>query len=365
MSGKKKAEKAAASATTSANNASAQASNQANAQTNAALAEADAATAQTGGDVGSPKVDPNAVRGPGDRSLQFENFGSDYKPAFPYLGNQLILNSDRVLLNSKNDSVLLFGKKAIGLSSNGTLNFDSRLKYIVNSPRIELGLGDTGSVALGEPLIDYLDKLTTGINDLAIELAKLFNTGNDSPFQGVNIQANRLVNKIKELNTVKGDLKSNVVFVGKNIVTTVEPTVTEQVQEPSQPPPGNSEGDYTSKEDQQNEMDQQDRRGKADRFIPAKNVGVGADDSEGPPTYSPGSRDTIDRNTGRPQTQSTGEQQQTIRPTPEESTTNAPQPSPSRRAGEDVPPSPKPTVEENKPETFSSKRPNPTLDEGL
>ena len=113
MSGKKKAEKAAASATTAASTASSTAASQADSQTNTAVAEADAAASQTGGDVGSPNVDPNATRGPGGRTIQFENFGSDYVPAFPYLNDQLIINSGRVLLNSKNDSTLLFGKKVL------------------------------------------------------------------------------------------------------------------------------------------------------------------------------------------------------------------------------------------------------------
>ena len=48
-----------------------------------------------------------------------------YKPEFPYLGEQIIINSGRVILNSKDDSVFLFGKKAIGFSSAGTINFDA------------------------------------------------------------------------------------------------------------------------------------------------------------------------------------------------------------------------------------------------
>lgn len=350
MSGKKKAEKAAASATTAASTASSTAASQADSQTNTAVAEADAAASQTGGDVGSPNVDPNATRGPGGRTIQFENFGSDYVPAFPYLNDQLIINSGRVLLNSKNDSTLLFGKKAISLSSDGTLNFDSRLKYIVNSPRIELGLGDTGSVALGEPLIDYLDKLSTGLNDLAVELAKVFNTGNDSPFQGVNIQAGRLVNKLKELDTIKGSLKSNVVFVGKNIVTTVAPSVTEEVQTPSQPPPGNSEGGYTSKGDQQNEEDQQNKDDKQDRFEKARGKGVGGEDDTAPRNYSPGSQDTLNSNTELSNN----------------SNTNQSVPSQIRRTGgDDSPQAISPAPQEDNPSTYKPKRPDPTPAEEL
>lgn len=115
------------------------------------------------------------------------------------------------------------------------------------------------------------------------------------------------MNKLKELNTIKGNLKSNVVFVGKNIVTTVAPSVTEEVQEPTQPTPGNSEGGYTSRGDQQNEADQQDRKDKSDRFEKAPGKGIGANDEPPPRNYSPGSKDTLDRNTGNPSPSQTEE----------------------------------------------------------
>ena len=46
-----------------------------------------------------------------------------YKPAFPYRGKQIIIDSDRVLLNAKNDSIFILGDKAVGISTNGTFNY--------------------------------------------------------------------------------------------------------------------------------------------------------------------------------------------------------------------------------------------------
>ena len=73
-----------------------------------------------------------------------------YIPIFPYTGNQLILSSGRVTLHSKDDSVMIFGKKAIALSSLGTVNLDVSTKVIINSPKIELGLS---AEKLGEPIL--------------------------------------------------------------------------------------------------------------------------------------------------------------------------------------------------------------------
>jgi len=70
-----------------------------------------------------------------------------YIPQSPntYQGNQVIINSDRLIFNAKEDSILLFSDKAIGFSTNGSFHFDTspdenESKFVVNSPNIYLGL---------------------------------------------------------------------------------------------------------------------------------------------------------------------------------------------------------------------------------
>ena len=82
-----------------------------------------------------------------------------YKPDFPYLGEQIIITSGRVTLNSKDDSVFLFGKKAIGFSSAGTINFDSDDKVIINAPQIYLGLEAKEPLVKGQALENLLLEL--------------------------------------------------------------------------------------------------------------------------------------------------------------------------------------------------------------
>ena len=63
-----------------------------------------------------------------------------YIPEHPniYQGNQVIINSDRLIFNAKADSILLYSDKAIGFSTNGSFHFDTANdddnKFIVNSP---------------------------------------------------------------------------------------------------------------------------------------------------------------------------------------------------------------------------------------
>ena len=98
-------------------------------------------------------------------NFETETFTSDnsitpptttYKPEFPYRGNQIIIDSDRVLINSKEDSTFIVGKKAVGISTQGTFNVDSGGKTIINSPEIYLGLEAKHPLVKGDLLLVIL-----------------------------------------------------------------------------------------------------------------------------------------------------------------------------------------------------------------
>ena len=95
---------------------------------------------------------------------------ADYKPEFPYLGEQIIINSGRVILNSKDDSVFLFGKKAIGFSSAGTINFDADDSVIVSAPKIYLGLGAEEPLVKGTQLTIMLGDILEALRVLSAQL---------------------------------------------------------------------------------------------------------------------------------------------------------------------------------------------------
>ena len=94
-----------------------------------------------------------------------------YIPQSPntYQGNQVIINSDRLIFNAKEDSILLFSDKAIGFSTNGSFHFDTspdenESKFVVNSPNIYLGLEfdntyPTEPAVLGDQLEDLLNEM--------------------------------------------------------------------------------------------------------------------------------------------------------------------------------------------------------------
>ena len=93
-----------------------------------------------------------------------------YQPQFPYEGRQIIIDSGRVTLNSKDDTTFLLGREAVSISSGGTVNIDSNGDFLLNSPKIYFGLKtkDTDH----EPLVLGF-KLSQLLNDLASDLGEI------------------------------------------------------------------------------------------------------------------------------------------------------------------------------------------------
>ncbi|MEK6885035.1 MAG: hypothetical protein AABY22_35715 [Nanoarchaeota archaeon] len=137
---------------------------------------------------------------------------STYVPEPPdkYKGEQVVFSSGRVLLNAKSDSVLIFAKEAVALSSAGTLNFDSDGKCIIGSPQIYLGLNATEPLLLGNTSVKWLKDLLDKLNQLSIALSKMTKNvgGNDVPHAEINVPAQDLVKTIEDLNSRINSLKS-------------------------------------------------------------------------------------------------------------------------------------------------------------
>jgi len=120
-------------------------------------------------------------------NFETETFTSDnsitpptttYKPEFPYRGNQIIIDSDRVLINSKEDSTFIVGKKAVGISTQGTFNVDSGGKTIINSPEIYLGLEAKHPLIKGDLLLVVLVEFLKVFDEQVCENLKIATDSN-------------------------------------------------------------------------------------------------------------------------------------------------------------------------------------------
>ena len=99
-----------------------------------------------------------------------------YVPQFPYLGNQVIISSGRVVTHSKDDFIFLFGKKGVSVSSPSSFTVDAEERTIIASPKIELGYqAEAGgeSVLLGNSTVEQLSFLLDAIQNFSDALAEI------------------------------------------------------------------------------------------------------------------------------------------------------------------------------------------------
>ena len=137
----------------------------------------------------------------------------NYVPAFPYKKAQLIFSSDRVVLHSREDAVLVFGKAAIALSSLGRVNIDSKEGTTINAPEVELGIN---AKEIGEPIakastaVRLLTMLIKDITKLSSALSSISETGLEKSVVVIASSAEKLrltcIRVSSQLNEIKSEI---------------------------------------------------------------------------------------------------------------------------------------------------------------
>ena len=121
-----------------------------------------------------------------------------------FSGEQIILNSGRLLFNTKTDSILFSSKKTINLNSVESINIDSPT-FVVNSKNIFLGdKNATEPVILGDTFLRDLKQLLTQLITLSTALQSPIGTPGPSapnliiagPAQAMVTNANNMLNRI-------------------------------------------------------------------------------------------------------------------------------------------------------------------------
>jgi len=145
----------------------------------------------------------------------------DYTPDAPnnYIGKQVIINSDRLIFNAKDDSILFFSDKAIGFSTNGNFHFDTlnngTNKFVINAPNIYLGLRYDDTYA-NEPILlgnrteawlnDLIDVISYILDDVKYKVSYISqDVGKPT---GPNLQNESLLKlRYNQLNGLRDDIK--------------------------------------------------------------------------------------------------------------------------------------------------------------
>ena len=150
-------------------------------------------------------------------SKLYSSYRPDIIPTNPeeYTGNQIVITSNRVLINSKEDHVLLSGKKSVGLSSDNSINIDAQTDFIVKTNKGKILLGDmdetkTQSLLLGDKTTDLISNLLLDLQDLCIQLSSLASLPPGTPFLPLNTAAIQLNIKLQNYQSQLPSLLSKI-----------------------------------------------------------------------------------------------------------------------------------------------------------
>jgi hypothetical protein len=150
-------------------------------------------------------------------SLANENFISyTTPPTTPaqFANPQIIFNSDRVIINAKNDSILISGQNSVGISSNGSVNIESTSEINLASKLVRLGGAKADqSVLKGDDTIEYLKILITELQNLseALKVIQDWPSGAPVPNPVILTTANSALQVFKNVYNEIDSVKSKTV----------------------------------------------------------------------------------------------------------------------------------------------------------
>lgn len=114
------------------------------------------------------------------------------KPTSPeqYSNSQIILNSGRLLFNSKSDHILLSSKKSIHLNAIDSINFNTAGDVIIQSGKLYLGSKNaTEPVLLGNITVQLLTDLLNNLNQFMVICSEAVSTAPGTPLGTINAAA--------------------------------------------------------------------------------------------------------------------------------------------------------------------------------
>jgi hypothetical protein len=146
------------------------------------------------------------VFSPSSRPISLSTFSSP----------QILLNSDRVVLNAKTDSILISGEKSFNVSVGEYTNVNSKNLYI-DSQNVRLGNQNaTEPLLLGNTTIELFNQLLQTLNNLVsvLETDQIYPGGVPAPNTPLNLVASntkQIINNIQsQLETTKSKISKTV-----------------------------------------------------------------------------------------------------------------------------------------------------------
>jgi hypothetical protein len=124
--------------------------------------------------------------------------------ASEYFNAQAIINSDRIVLNSKRDEVMIFAKSNIELNTKNIINLNANERVHLNSNTVFLGTVNnqlpTEPLVLGDKLNTILENLLDSLYSFGASLSTVVGSPEGAPAMDINSAAESLLNDIDRIN---------------------------------------------------------------------------------------------------------------------------------------------------------------------
>jgi hypothetical protein len=133
-----------------------------------------------------------------------------------YFNAQAIINSDRIVINSKRDEVMIFAKTNVEINTKNIINLNADERVHLNSNSVFLGPYNSTNtpqpVLLGNETIKLFIQLNNTLNRLAGYLSSTVSTAEGSPIVSLKAAGTDLAGDIKQLNKLLKNITSKKVF---------------------------------------------------------------------------------------------------------------------------------------------------------
>jgi hypothetical protein len=121
-----------------------------------------------------------------------------------YSNNQLLFNSDRIVINSKKDEVMIFAKTNIEINTKNVINLNANERIHLNSPRNFIGTKPNGRLPdepllLGNSTVRLLTDLIAILGTFSNQLTSAVTPPPGSPLIDVNVAGNEMSNALEGL----------------------------------------------------------------------------------------------------------------------------------------------------------------------
>jgi len=149
--------------------------------------------------------------------MSFENINT-------YSGNSVTITSNRLIFNTNKDNLFLISSKDIIFSSYGEIHMNvgprdytkKDIKFVLNAPRIEMGLSSKGylePIAKGEKTEDILNSILNSLSSFTNSLKTATGTGVGTiNLLQVNAAADKLSVELKQIQKNVEKIKSETTY---------------------------------------------------------------------------------------------------------------------------------------------------------